>query len=78
MMGLITANNSENVIQMHTTFDNEEVGSGTKQGADSTFLYDTMVRINEAMGNNNSALLEAIANSFMVSADNAHGSVCIC
>lgn len=72
MMGLINAKNSENAVQMHVTFDNEEVGSGTKQGADSTFLYDTLVRINEAMGGNNSTLLTAIANSFMVSADNAH------
>ncbi len=72
MMGLLAAKNSETAVQIHVTFDNEEVGSGTKQGADSTFLYDTLVRINEAMGGNNSSLLTAIANSFMVSADNAH------
>ncbi|MBP3263196.1 M18 family aminopeptidase [Pseudobutyrivibrio sp.] len=72
MMGLLDAKNSESAVQIHVTFDNEEVGSGTKQGADSTFLYDALVRINEAMGGNNSTLLTAIANSFMVSADNAH------
>ena len=72
MMGLLGAKNSNSAVQIHATFDNEEVGSGTKQGADSTFLYDTLVRINEAMGGNNSKLLSAIANSFMVSADNAH------
>ncbi|SFH72447.1 aspartyl aminopeptidase [Pseudobutyrivibrio sp. OR37] len=72
MMGLLAAKNSNTAVQIHVTFDNEEVGSGTKQGADSTFLYDTLVRINEAMGGNNSTLLTAIANSFMVSADNAH------
>ncbi|MCR4830073.1 MAG: M18 family aminopeptidase [Pseudobutyrivibrio sp.] len=72
MMGLISAKNSETAVQIHVTFDNEEVGSGTKQGADSTFLYDALVRINEAMGGNNSTMLTAIANSFMVSADNAH------
>ena len=72
MMGLIGAKNTDSSVQIHVTFDNEEVGSGTKQGADSTFLYDTLVRINEAMNGNNSKLLEAIANSFMVSADNAH------
>ena len=72
MMGLLSAKNSETAVQVHVTFDNEEVGSGTKQGADSTFLYDAMVRINEAMGGSNSSLLTAIANSFMVSADNAH------
>ena len=72
MMGLLAAENSESAVQVHVTFDNEEVGSGTKQGADSTFLYDALVRINEAMGENTSYLLAAIANSFMVSADNAH------
>ena len=72
MMGLLAAKNSNTAVQVHVTFDNEEVGSGTKQGADSTFLYDTLVRINEAMNGNNSTLLTAIANSFMVSADNAH------
>ena len=72
MMGLLAAKNSNTAAQIHVTFDNEEVGSGTKQGADSTFLYDTLVRIKEAMGGNNSSLLTAIANSFMVSADNAH------
>lgn len=72
MQGIIGAKNSPSAVQIHVVFDNEEVGSGTKQGADSTFLYDAMVRINEAMGGNNSSLLEAIANSFMVSADNAH------
>ncbi|MCR5415464.1 MAG: M18 family aminopeptidase [Pseudobutyrivibrio sp.] len=72
MMGILAAKNSESAVQVHVTFDNEEVGSGTKQGADSTFLYDAMVRINEAMGGSNSDLLTAIANSFMVSADNAH------
>ena len=72
MTGLIGAKHTDSAVALHATFDNEEVGSGTKQGADSTFLYDTMVRINEAMGGNSSTLLEAIANSFMVSADNAH------
>ncbi len=72
MVGLLEAKNSQTAVQVHVTFDNEEVGSGTKQGADSTFLYDTLIRINESLGGNNSTLLEAIANSFMVSADNAH------
>lgn len=54
-------------------FDNEETGSGTKQGAASPVLYNILVRINEALGGDNESLLRAIANSFMVSADNAHG-----
>ena len=54
-------------------FDNEETGSGTKQGAASPVLYNLLSRINDALGGNNESLLRAIANSFMVSADNAHG-----
>lgn len=49
-------------------FDNEEVGSETKQGAASTFLRDTLLRIS----GNESSLAVALENSFMVSADNAH------
>lgn len=72
MTGLINASNGVSQIAMHATFDNEEVGSGTKQGADSTFLYDTLVRINEAIDGSEADLRAAIARSFMVSADNAH------
>lgn len=54
-------------------FDNEETGSGTKQGAASPVLYNILSRINDALGGDNETLLRAIANSFMVSADNAHG-----
>ncbi len=53
-------------------FDNEEVGSGTKQGADSTFLEDTLCRIFDAMGRDRRELAQVISQSFMVSADNAH------
>ena len=57
---------------VHCVLDNEEVGSGTKQGADSTFLYDTLVRINECLGLSYEEYLRALAKSFMLSADNAH------
>ena len=59
-------------VAVHCVFDNEEVGSGTKQGAESTFLKDTLMRINSAMGRNHEQYLTALASSFMVSADNAH------
>ena len=53
-------------------FDNEEVGSTTKQGADSSFLQDTLRRIMLALGRDEEAYYAALANSFMLSADNAH------
>lgn len=57
---------------MHCVFDNEEVGSGTKQGAASTFLSDTMTRIHEVLGLSREDYLVNLSNSFMISADNAH------
>lgn len=54
-------------------FDNEETGSGTKQGACSPVLTHILQRINEALGGNNEDYIRAIASSFMVSADNGHG-----
>ena len=59
-------------IPVHCVFDNEEVGSSTKQGAASTFLLDTLQRINEGLGRTNGQYHQALASSFMLSADNAH------
>ena len=59
-------------IAVHCVLDNEEVGSGTKQGAASTFLKDTLMRINSSLGFSEDNYLMALASSFMVSADNAH------
>lgn len=60
-------------VSVFCVMDNEEVGSQTKQGAGSTFLYDTLRRINYAMGRTEEEYWMSIASSFMVSADNAHG-----
>nr|WP_315102126.1 M18 family aminopeptidase [uncultured Catonella sp.] len=68
---IIKAENKNN-IALHCVFDNEEVGSGTKQGAASTFLKDVLVRINNALGGDEESYFRSVANSFMVSADNAH------
>jgi len=59
-------------INVCVIFDNEEVGSGTRQGADSTFLTDVLARIQEAFGKPDSWLRQKIADSFLISADNAH------
>ena len=53
-------------------FDNEEVGSSTKQGAASTFLFDTLNRVVKALGGDENTYRKALAHSFMISADNAH------
>lgn len=59
-------------MPLHCVFDNEEVGSSSKQGAAATFLLDTLLRICEAMGKSQSTYRRMLANSFMISADNAH------
>ena len=69
--GFLEAKEGENTV-LHCVFDNEEVGSGTKQGADSTFLKDTLLRINEGLGRTSQQYFMAVADSFMISADNAH------
>lgn len=56
-------------IPVFALLDNEEVGSLTKQGADGTFLADVAARVCAALGLDRAA---AMANSFLVSADNAH------
>ena len=53
-------------------FDNEETGSGTKQGAASPVLKNILLRVNKAFGGDEEDFHCAISRSFMVSADNAH------
>ncbi len=53
-------------------FNNEEVGSLTRQGAAATFLKDTLTRVSETFGKTGSGYLRLLADSFMISADNAH------
>lgn len=63
--------NSTNTDSLNVlcAFNNEEIGSMTPQGADSSFLIDTLTRIANAANIN---LLVALNNSMVVSADNAH------
>lgn len=59
-------------VPVLAVLDNEEVGSTTKQGADSTFLNDILTRICLSFGISAGRQAAVIANSFLVSADNAH------
>lgn len=53
-------------------FDNEEVGSNTKQGAQSPLLRNVIERVAEQFGLDKQHTQMATYNSFMVSADMAH------
>lgn len=62
----------DEAINVFVSFDNEEVGSLTKQGANSTFLKDSLVRIKEKLAWSQEDYHRAIARSFLLSCDNAH------
>ncbi len=68
---LLNAKN-ESKICMSVIFDNEEVGSGTKQGALSTFLSHTLRRIGIVCNKSEEEMLMVNANTTMISADNGH------
>ncbi len=52
--------------------DNEEVGSGTRQGAHSAFVRDVLDRVLDAVAHSSQGMQRALANSFALSVDNAH------
>ncbi len=67
--GFLQAEQSES-IPMLCVFDNEEVGSSSNQGADSDLLDTVIGRVCDALKLDKSRML---AQSVLVSADNAHG-----
>ncbi|MCI5775856.1 MAG: M18 family aminopeptidase [Aerococcus sp.] len=69
--GFLQGYNPHNV-NVYLLFDNEEVGSGTKQGGLSTFAPDVLKRLVAALGGTPEDYFRALANGFMISADNAH------
>ncbi|WP_066631300.1 M18 family aminopeptidase [Labilibacter marinus] len=71
LKALLASDNTE-TTQMLCIFDNEEVGSVTKQGAGSPVLNNILQRINFALGYNQDDFYKTIYNSFMISADMAH------
>lgn len=54
--------------------DNEEVGSSSRMGAESSYLRDVLDRIVDAIPHSGQAMHRAMANSFMLSADNSHAT----
>ena len=68
LRSFLDAPESDKAVSVLAVFDNEEVGSETKQGAASTFLNMTL----SAVAGNDEKYSAMLYNSFMVSADNAH------
>ena len=70
--GFLMAKDS-NQIPVLGVFDNEEIGSETKQGAASTFLPDTLQAIAEALNLSQADYRKLLTQSFLLSCDNGHG-----
>lgn len=68
----ILNNTSKKGISMFVCYDNEEIGSHTKQGADSPYLIRILERIMLALGKSREAFFMALEQSFMLSGDVAH------
>ncbi len=71
LQGFLQAENDA-YLKMYCVFDHEEVGSRTRQGADSDFLQVTLEKIGRALGKEG-GLADLLANSLLLSADNGHG-----
>lgn len=72
LIGFLHASPAAHTANVWCMFDNEEVGSGTRQGAVSTFLPDVMARVESIYGQTTEQHFASLANSLLMSADNAH------
>ena len=68
----LTSGGEHSGIAVAACLDNEEIGSRSPQGADSDFLENTLRRIAYALRFDDNEYYKALANSFLLSADNAH------
>lgn len=73
-MVAFTETNNVNRVNVWAAFDNEEVGSSTKQGAASTLLMDVLKRLRNALDYSKEQFHVALNQSMMLSIDNAHAT----
>lgn len=71
MNALVNSTNKDNT-NIAIAFDNEEVGSSTKQGAGSPLVKNILNRISLAQNLSEEDFLVALEKSFLISADMAH------
>ena len=70
----VESTSSSPVVPVACLFDHEEVGSGSRAGAESTLLVDVLERSVLARGGDREAWHRAMAASTCVSADMAHAT----
>lgn len=68
----ISTVNNDYSINLFIGYDNEEIGSATKQGADSNYLANILERIILNLGYDRETYLQILNNSYIISADGAH------
>ncbi len=68
----LTENGEHSGVAVAACLDNEETGSLSPQGADSDFLQNVLHRIAYALRFDDNEYYKALANSFLLSVDNAH------
>jgi len=71
--GLLAAGPASVQTRLAFCFDQEEIGSSTWTGADSSWLGDLMARVHGLVGGTAEGLFRAKASSFLLSVDAAHG-----
>lgn len=71
---ILSIEKKEGKIPVFASFDNEEVGSMSRQGAMSDFLVATLSRILLALGKDEAQRYEAFASSTILSVDNGHAN----
>lgn len=69
LIAFLDSKAGEDVCQVYASFNHEEVGSTSVEGANSTFLTDILNRIMRHSSREREAIL---ASSMIISADNAH------
>ena len=74
LIGLLEAEENQDRINIFVAFDNEEIGSATKQGADSNYLLNTLERISLALGLSRGDFLQMLESSYILSVDAAHAA----
>lgn len=74
LIGFLEAEENQDRINIFVAFDNEEIGSATKQGADSNYLLNTLERISLALGLSRGDFFQMLESSYILSADAAHAA----
>ncbi len=69
----VEVDGEDHVINCIALFDNEEIGSRSKQGADSNLMLFVLKKMAAALGLDELELNDAMGRGFLLSVDGAHG-----